>query len=164
MVRRSTRSIFGIPGAIFGILFGIAFIVMSQFIGNALRGDESLRATAEGSIVRVIEKPPKDRRSNVTYTPVVEFRVGESEPIQFTDSTSYGGVAAPKVGDRVTVSYLKSNPQDARMETFFTRYFHWIFAVAGALIAITSAFALLRGLVRLGLLGGVLAVLLGRKH
>jgi len=120
------------------LLIGLLFIVLGGFVVLAasfsLRRNRRFVAEAvatPGEVVGMSEL----RGRRVTYAPVVRFTGPDGRPVEFTDDTS-SSRPAYRVGDRVSVLYLRRDPSDARVASSYKLYApEIIFACAGALFA-----------------------------
>ena len=87
------------------------------------------------------------RGRRLTYAPVVRFTGPDGRAVEFTDDTS-SSRPAYRVGDRVSVLYLRRDPSDARVASPYKLYapdlifacFGALFAVIGSVLVYASAF------------------------
>jgi hypothetical protein len=104
-------------GRVFIILGVIAFVVSGVLAIVEIYGPRTTSAT--GKIVAA------------EYYQLVEFSIGESTVIRFTNSVHSGSLG---VGDSVAVAYDPNNPQNASVDSFAGRWF--LAGLAGLLGAI----------------------------
>jgi hypothetical protein len=125
---------------------------------------------AEGVVVDVATSVEREQRKSgdrtdyvdVTYfAPIVRFRDGREQVVQFQAGQRSSGQPAYRVGDSVRVLYDPANPQDARLDTVFGRWgAAMIFLGMGLLTWVLSAVVCHRELAALA--RRLLAVLIRR--
>lgn len=96
------------------ILAGDFFITSNTifFLNNSVK--------AEGQVVEIIQSRSSDNKA--IYSPRVVFIDSVGNEITFTSSLSTN-ISSYSTGDKVEVFYEKSNPQNARINSFFQIWF-----------------------------------------
>lgn len=119
----------------FALLIGalLAYNHTREFVAGAVQ--------AEGEVIEVIrvETESTDRRSVVSFRPVVRFTPANAEqPIQFTDAVGKNP-PAHSVGERVLVLYNPQQPSQAHINSFYSLWFMVIiFSVLGTVFALVG--------------------------
>ncbi len=104
-----------------GMLFG-AFLLFNgtnSFLSEATR--------AEGTVVDLVRSRSSD---STTYAPVVTFMNQQGQDIEFVSSVS-SNPPSYSIGEKVTVLYRPGEPQNAKIDGFFSLWFGVI--ILGAL-------------------------------
>lgn len=87
---------------------------------------------AEATITEIIEH--KDDEGNTNYSPVYTYTLPDGQG--FTDRSPIGGSWEYQVGDVVPVRYLKSSPQQSRIDDFAH---HWFLPILMTLFSLCLA-------------------------
>lgn len=118
----------------FEILFGIALSVGAVY--TAMENLEYARSAivVTGSVVGVINRVEVDEHSwSFTQSPMVEFVPrGTTVKRRFLSSIWTHALFAPKTGDRLSVAYLESEPENARVDTWQ----HWLLPLILAMVGV----------------------------
>jgi hypothetical protein len=118
------RLLIAVTTILFGV-FGFCVIQERLFIRNAEQ--------AEGRVVRLEEKPGKRQ---MLYYPVVEFRSGSGELIEFSSAWS-SSEPTNKAGDIVKVFYDPEDPHSAQVGDWLSLWGGA--AIVGALALVFAA-------------------------
>ncbi|OQB24220.1 MAG: hypothetical protein BWY11_01294 [Firmicutes bacterium ADurb.Bin182] len=134
---RSRRRINPVTGSVIAAIIGLAFIGLGVFLLN-----NSLKLVQNGikTEATVIDYRRDTSGNNVTYKPVVEFKLTSGETIQSIDDLGSSNRQFTK-GQKVQIIYMEDDPDNFVINSFFRVYgFPCIFIVAGglALILITG--------------------------
>ena len=110
-------------------------------------GFKSAAARADGVVVKLESQRSSGRpgaRRGSTFVPVFEFKDGEGGSHRVTSSVS-SRPAAYDVGEKVAVLYSPGDPEDARIDSFFSL---WggpcALAVVGFLFTLVSTIVLVK--------------------
>lgn len=105
----------------FGVLAAVVWAAALWLAFDAFQF-QSQSATATGTVVE-IEERTSTRRSNsgvrrrtTSYYPTLTFQTAEGATVQFESSTSVASDV--DVGDTLAVRYNRSNPSEARLDSF----------------------------------------------
>lgn len=113
--------------AVFG-LFALGMVVLSLIQFYNVVHLLSTSSKASGEIVSLTERDKhlgEVDRGNMAQLPTVQFTTKSGETIMFTSSV--GTSNEFEVGDKVTVYYPETDPQSARVSSFFQLWFSPIF-------------------------------------
>ena len=93
-----------------GMLVGSFLLYQNtaSFLTNAIK--------AEGVVVNLVASRSSD---STTYRPTVRFKTIEGSMVEFTSSTG-SNPASYSRGEKVTVLYLPQQPDEARIDSFFS--------------------------------------------
>ncbi len=113
------------------LLVGVALYATGENLRYARHGIE-----VEGTIVRVVNRVEVSEQSvGYTKAPVVEFLpVGEREPRRFLSDIWTHALFAPRTGERVDVTYLAAEPENARIDSWE----HWLLPLLFAAFGVAS--------------------------
>lgn len=113
---------------------GIGMLVASFFIFANTRGFINRAIEAKGKVIDLERsRSSSSGTSSNTYRPVVEFTTSTGKQIEFTSSV---GSSPPshRVGEAVTVLYLPTDPQRARIKSFFQLWFGFLLVCVMGLV------------------------------
>lgn len=133
------------PVAILRLVFGAVAVVLCAVAWLLHHNTASFIASAsrtQGEVMRLLYVESSERHESGTWKPLVRFKAPAGEIIEFAPSSS-SNPPAYKVGETVDVFYDPKNPQEARLDGFFSLW-------GGA--AITGGLGLVFLLVTVGLL------------
>jgi Protein of unknown function (DUF3592) len=104
------------------LIGGVAAILFSAFGFMVNRWRYKRWAKASGTVIELIkvETISSDRATMPTYAPRVSFRTASGETAEFTSTSSSS--AGPAVGDTVSVLYDPTDPKDAQLDSFLSKY------------------------------------------
>ncbi len=108
-----------IIGLVFSIV-GLPFLVISIFVGVANYKFIHTADRAQGKVVELISS--QDSEGSRTYRPKVSFQSTNGESHEYI-SSSGTNPPAHKVGDKVTLYYENSNPDNAKIDSFMDLWF-----------------------------------------
>ena len=131
---RIVGSVFFFIGLVFIVVGGIFYYNTHTFLARS-------EATT-GKVVRLIQgySQSSNGGSSVLFYPVVRFETQTGDIIDF--QSRIGSRPAHRIGDIVRVRYLKEDPHQARIDTFFQLWFlsllfgglGFFFGMAGSLM------------------------------
>lgn len=101
-------------GAVAVVLCGVAWLLhhdTSSFIASASR--------TQGEVMRLLYVESSKRNESGTWKPLVSFKAPSGEIIEFAPSSS-SSPPSYEVGETVNVFFDPENPQDARLDGFFS--------------------------------------------
>lgn len=111
MILSATKYLFAAIGL--GLLLGAAAVYShtASFVSRASR--------AHGTVTAML--PQRSSSNGTTYKPVVRFELAGGQ-MEFADSVS-SNPPAYQVGEAVSVLYLESSPNDAKIDSFMSLWF-----------------------------------------
>lgn len=165
----------GIGGAIGNIVVGTGIAVAFAFFVAPWMSDQtgiSDPVTTQAEVVAVdqFQSENTDDKGNVTSTSLVctvtlQYETQDDGEIQATTPYSSNSLCSRFVGEQVAIRYDAESPGrfeglDA-MSDGFTKWFPWIFAAVGALIALSGLWTLMLRATQIG--GGIYLIARSRK-
>lgn len=166
----------GIGGAIGNIVVGTGIAITFAFFVAPWMSDQTeiadpVATQAEVVAVDRFQSENKDDKGNVTSTSLVctvtlQYPTLDDGEIQATTPYSSNALCSRFVGEQVEIRYDAASPGrfeglDA-MSDGFTKWFPWIFAAVGALIALSGLWTLMLRATQIG--GGIYLIARSRKR
>lgn len=124
-----------ILGLLVFMLFGLVFFAIGSGMTMRQRALEMQGIEVPGIVVGLQENYDSD---GSTYTPIVQFRMGSGQSIEFASSYS-SSPPAYRVGETVTVVYPPENPEKAIIKGD-GQFLHIIFMLLGGIVAAIGFF------------------------
>ncbi len=165
----------GIGGAIGNIIVGTGIAIAFAFFVAPWMSDQAgisdpVATQAEVVAVDQFQSENKDDKGNVTSTSLVctvtlEYATQDDGVIQVTTPYSSSSLCSRFVGEQVDIRYDAQSP--GRFEGLdalgdgFTKWFPWIFAAVGVLIALSGLWTLMLRATQIG--GGIYLIARSRK-
>jgi len=102
------------------VVVGLGMVVGAYFIYDYNVSFIESATETEGTVTELVQSRSSDNNSYY-YKPVVRFNTSDGQIVEFMSSTG-SNPASYSVGEKVTILYLPSDPQNAKIKGYFSLY------------------------------------------